>query len=278
MKTQAFAISRCIATACTLFFLVASVAQGQNDDNKPGAAQIKKILSWAPSNTVDYDYAIERGSQPTEEMVKKCQIQRANSWNGKNGFVLADNTNRVLRVLLDVNKDDKQRLDFWAYYKDGVEVYREVDSNFDGKPDQFRWLGTAGTRWGVDKNQDGAIDQWKHISAEEVAYEVFMAIKTRDDERFRRLLITGDEFKTLGLSGKIAEDAKQRLAKAQSGFANMVRSQKTIDGSAQWINSGNGQPSMAPASKEVANDLIVHDHASSVFPVSYTHLTLPTKA
>lgn len=262
MKIQPFSVAFCFASVA---ILSSSMTQAQTTANQPGKAEIRKILSWAPSHEVEYDFAIEKGSQPPAAMVDKCQIQRANSWNGKKGFVVADNTNRVLRVLLDLDKDKKQKLDFWSYYKDGVEVYREVDEDFNGKPDQFRWLGTAGTRWGVDSNQDGEIDEWKHISAEEVAFEVFMAIKTRDDERYRRLLITGDEFKSLGLSGKIADDAKQRLAKAQSGFANMVRGQKAINASSKWINSGNGQPSMAPKGDEMAKDLIVHDHASSVF-------------
>lgn len=268
MKTQALSNSQILAAAVALVSIsvIPVMAQQKNAPRQPGKAEIKKILSWTPSYEVDYDFAIKKGSNPTADMVDQCQIQRAAQWKeGKNGFVVADKTNRILRVLLDRNKDKDQRLDYWSYFKDGVEVYREEDSNFDGKPDQFRWLGTGGTRWGIDKNQNGQIDTWKHISAEEVAFEVFMAIKTRDDNRFRRLLLTGDEFKTLGLSGKMAEDARQRLTKAQSGFANMVRSQKAIDASSQWINSGNGQPSMVPASEEVANDMIVHDHASSVF-------------
>ena len=47
---------------------------------------------------------------------------------------------------------------------DGIEVYRDVDSNFNGKADEYRWLGTAGSRWGIDDNEDGRIDSWKTIS------------------------------------------------------------------------------------------------------------------
>ena len=46
----------------------------------------------------------------------------------------------------------------WCYFLDGLEVYRDIDSNFNGKADQYRWFHTAGTRWGTDKNEDGRID------------------------------------------------------------------------------------------------------------------------
>ena len=35
-------------------------------------------------------------------------------------------------------------IDIWSYYKDGLEVFREIDSNFNGKKDQYRWLNGAG--------------------------------------------------------------------------------------------------------------------------------------
>ena len=41
-----------------------------------------------------------------------------------------------------------------------IEVYRDVDANFNGKADLYRWLGTAGTRAGVDRDEDGQIDAW----------------------------------------------------------------------------------------------------------------------
>ena len=48
--------------------------------------------------------------------------------------------------------------------QNGIEVYRDVDANFNEKADQYRWLATAGTRWGLDPNEDGVIDSWKMIS------------------------------------------------------------------------------------------------------------------
>ena len=257
------------ASKLTAFVVLASATFGLMAPDLCG--QVKKKFSEAEISTaltyeakqkeIDYDFKVE--GRPNAEMVKKAQMQSSSKLFGKTGYVLADSTNRVIRVLLDTNKDRK--LDYFSYYKDGVEVYREIDTDYDEEPNEYRWMGSAGTRWGVDKNQDGEVDQWKVISAEEVAYEVFMAIKTRDDARYQRLLLTNDEFRSLGLTGKMAQDAAARLGKARKEFANMVRSQKTINAQASWINSGNGQPSLAAAGKELSKDIVCHDHASSVF-------------
>ncbi|MEZ6094425.1 MAG: hypothetical protein R3C03_09335 [Pirellulaceae bacterium] len=66
------------------------------------------------------------------------------------------------RIYLDTNGDRK--LDSWSFSK--TEVYRGLDTDGDENRDEIRWLGTAGTRWGLDKDQNGKIDDWKQISAE----------------------------------------------------------------------------------------------------------------
>ena len=55
--------------------------------------------------------------------------------------------------------------------------YRDIDADFDNKADQYRWFNTGGTRWGIDKNEDGRIDFWQVISAPEVAEELVWALK-----------------------------------------------------------------------------------------------------
>ncbi len=93
--------------------------------------------------------------------------------------------------LFDTNKDN--RLDRWCYYNAGVEVYRESDTDFNEVADEFRWLSTEGLRWGKDANEDGVVDAWNMISAEEVTAEVVRATASRDADRFARLLITESE-------------------------------------------------------------------------------------
>ena len=153
-----FATSLALAAVSTVFILP-SFANAQED-------KVSKILSIKPRQPdVNVDV-------PSAKELDKCQISKPDS---SPGYVVTDPTGRMLRRFVDTNKDD--RLDQWSYYKDGIEVYRDIDANFDNKADQVRWMGTEGMRWGIDNNQDGKLDFWRQISAEEVAEEVFYAIR-----------------------------------------------------------------------------------------------------
>src|SRR4051812_23938796 len=66
----------------------------------------------------------------------------------KSGYVVRDGSGQMLRNFKDTNGDGV--VDQWCYFKEGVEVYRDIDSNFNSKPDQYRWLNTAGMRWAID--------------------------------------------------------------------------------------------------------------------------------
>ena len=247
-------------------FAVALIVFNSNDaqakqKKKFGEKEISTALSYKAKQEVDYDLKVQ--GRATAEQIKTTKMQSSSKLFGKTGYVLADATNRVVRVLLDTDKNRK--LDTFSYYKDGIEVYREIDTDGDDAPNEYRWMGSAGTRWGIDRDQNGEIDQWKVISAEEVAYEVFMAIKTRDDDRYQRLLMTNQEYSSLGLTGDVAKAATAALDKARKGFSAMVLKQKTINEKSQWINSGNGQPNIAAAGRGLTKDLLCHDHASSVF-------------
>ena len=62
------------------------------------------------------------------------------------GWLLLDAEGRPMRRFFDSNGDGD--IDIWSYYKDGVEVYREVASTYKKeKPDQFRWYNSAGSKW-----------------------------------------------------------------------------------------------------------------------------------
>ena len=117
----------------------------------------------------------------------KCTI-KAEKIDGQTGWVVRNPHGQILREFVDTNGDNV--VDRWSYFKDGIEVYRDIDSNYNGKADQCRWLNTAGTRWGIDKAEDGKIDSWKAISPEEVTAEVVLAIRDKDPARFARVLLT----------------------------------------------------------------------------------------
>lgn len=179
--------------------LVASLALSLVAGNGVLAAAptAQDALSLQP---VQKDVDIER---PTAEEAAKCSIKA----EGKRGWVIRDPSGEVLRAFPDSNGDNV--VDQWCYYKDGVEVYRDIDTNFNKKADQCRWLNTGGSRWGVDRNEDGKIDFWKNISPEEVTAELVAAMRDHDRERFERILLNANELKARcrpGQAGATAEE------------------------------------------------------------------------
>src|SRR5262249_28271519 len=134
---------------------------------------------------------------PTAQEQSSCTVELSKG-NGKgSGWVLKDSKGRLLRRFFDSNEDNC--IDIWSYYKDGVEIYREIDSTYTGKPDQYRWLNAGGMKWGVDSNKDGKIDNWKMISPEEVSQELLQAVVAKDFARLDALLISEAEIKMLDL-------------------------------------------------------------------------------
>ena len=239
-----------IAGMIATFFLGSSSYQANAQD-----AQLQKVMAISPVQSVEIE-------NPGIAVLKQCKFIEKKT--KPTGVVVRHESGRILRQFFDNNADGK--LDQWSYFKDGIEVYRDLDTDFDRKTDQYRWLGSAGTRWGLDPDENGTIDSWKVISAEEVAYETFEAIKNLDQERFNRLLITPDEFQKLALGKRIADDVKVRWQKARKEFLTMARTQKAINSKAKWVYAGNGKAGMsAVGSNGNRSDIIVYDHGSGFF-------------
>ena len=193
----------------------------------------------------------------------KCKIL-AKKIDGHVGWIVERPDGAILRKFVDTNDDNV--VDQWSYYKDGLEVYRDIDSNFNGKADQYRWFHTGGSRWGVDANEDGVIDSWKSISAEEVTAEVVAAIATHDAERFARLVLTPAELKSLGL-GKIAsrergrEDRQGRRPTSRRCRPGRRRSRATPT----WVQFSANRPGVVPAgTDDSTKDLRVYENVVAI--------------
>ncbi len=221
--------------------------------------QLKTALSIKPIQTVDVD-------SPTGDEAANCKIERTIETIDIPGWLVVDQSGRKLRQFLDLDSDKK--LDVWQFYKNGVEVYRELDSNKDDKRDQFRWLGTAGTRWGVDEDQNGTIDRWKQISAEEVAGEVFIAIRERDADRFRAVLLTNAELKKLGLRAGLSETIATKITESAAGFAKTVDDFKKVSSKSEFAHFGSSTPNLIAQDFEKSGnqfDVNFYDNSSAVF-------------
>ncbi|QEG42420.1 TlpA family protein disulfide reductase [Roseimaritima ulvae] len=197
-----------------------------------------------------------------ESQVESCKVRDLDGkWAGWE-VTTADGT--ILRRFADTNRDKK--VDLWCYFDQGVEVYRDVDSDFNGKADQYRWLGTAGTRWGMDEDEDGKIDAWKRISAEEVTAEVIGALAAGDAARFSRLLLSPEELSSLRLETEEAGKLGAQVKRAATEFAAFAKRQKQVGSGAQWVQFAAATPGVLPAGAlGLTSDLVVYENAVAMF-------------
>lgn len=211
---------------------------------------------------VDYD-------QPTAEEAKQCTI-KAEKEGQQTGWVVRDPSGRILRRFVDTDGDNV--VDQWCYYKDGIEIYRDFDTNGNGKADQCRWVNTGGMRWGIDANGNGQIDHWKQISAEEVSAELIAALANRDAARFKRLLLTPEEIKSLGLSPAREKDLSEKVAAAPSVFAKSAAEIKAIGKDTQWMHFGATRPGAVPAGTDGSTkDVLVYENVVVVVETGGQH-------
>lgn len=227
-------------------FLVCSILSGQ--EAPPG--QLEAALSYKPvQKDVDIDL-------PTPEDAAQCEIRLL---GGKQGFIVTTPQKTTLRIFLDTNADGQ--IDQFSYFKNGVEVYRDIDSDANGAIDQFRWLNGAGTRWGEDTKKNGKIGYWKTISAEEVSREIVMALATNDLNRFLSVALTADELKTLELGTTLNETVAGKIAKLEADFAAAAKA-VALDADVQWFQLGAVMPGLVPAGdRGNKKDLIVYENA-----------------
>src|SRR5262245_27953668 len=199
---------------------------------------------------------------PAGKDVEICIVD-VETVGGITGWVVKTPGGQILRRFLDTNGDN--RVDQWCYFKDGIEIYRDIDVNFNNKADQYRWLGIAGTRWGLDDDENGRIDSWKVISPEEVTAEVVAALRDRDAARFQRLLLTADDLKSIGLSPRHVTDLTAKIATASRTFSAVAEKQRVVTAKSEWIHFGASKPGVVPAGADGATkDIVVYDNVTAV--------------
>ncbi len=237
----------------TLWVVLAAALTGQALANPT----VEQALRLAPVQK-EVDYA-----RPSAEEAARCRIESRKLEGGASAWIVSDANGLVLRMFVDTNGNNT--VDQWRYYKDGVEVYRDIDSTFNQKADQFRWFHTAGTRWGIDQNRDGEIDSWKQISPEEVTAEVVSALAQADTARFQRLVLTGAELRSLGLSPDHAEQLAEKLGGIERRFQEVASAQQAVTKETKWLQFSGTQPGIVPAGSEGSTkDLEVYENVVAV--------------
>ena len=227
------------------------------------APTVEQALQLVPTQKdVEYD-------RPEGARIAECTIKAETVGAGK-GWIVRDGNGQILRRFVDTNNDNV--VDMWCYYHDGIEVYRDIDSNYNNKADQYRWLNTAGMRWGIDENEDGQIDRWQQISAEEASAELVAALAQRDVQRLTRLLLTPEELESLGVGAQHREAIQQRIAATAETMAEVLKRQQVVTPKTQWLQFGAVQPGIVPEGTDGSTrDLMVYENAVAIVQTGEKH-------
>ena len=223
---------------------------------------LEYALSLKPTQTgLTYDV-------PAENERTGLEVKTVASSAGT-GWVVTNESGQLLRKFVDTNKDGK--VDLWSYYRAGVEVYRDIDTDGNNTAEQFRWLGPAGLRWGVDTNGDRKVDRWNQISAQEVSQEVVAAIKTKDAARFARLLLTDAELRDLGV-GKARFDALAKMrADALATFERQANTQQLITQRSSWVHFSGLLGVIPSGTSGSTKDVTVYDNVMTIVESAGEH-------
>jgi thiol-disulfide isomerase/thioredoxin len=179
------------------------------------------------------------------------------------GWLLRDASGQILRRFFDTNGDNQ--IDVWSYYKDGVEVYREIDSNFNRKADQFRWLNAGGSKWGLSENEDGRITSWKVISPEEVSQEILLAVATGDYARLQALMLTEAELRTLDLPADHVKRIRETQKNAPAKFQQTLKKVGTFSAKPTWLHLETAAPQCLPAEQTGHHDVLRHARGTILY-------------
>jgi thiol-disulfide isomerase/thioredoxin len=159
------------------------------------------------------------------------------------GYLVTDPDGKPVRQFVSY---DNKNFNIVSYYTDGVESYREVYPPAAGEPYQFRWLGPNGTKWGLDRNRDGVVDEWAIISPEEASQELLKAVVARDENRLKALLASPDQLKAIGLPAAELDRMTARVAGAAKKLLDTAEALKLSD-KAKWVHAEFGIPGTRPA-------------------------------
>ncbi|WP_353620924.1 redoxin domain-containing protein [Rhodopirellula sp. JC639] len=220
----------------------------------PTAAQALALKPLQPDATYEIVPA---------EKVAKCTVNDI-TVAGQNGWEVVAPDGQMLRRFVDTNGDKK--IDLWSYFNYGVEAYRDIDADFNGKADQYRWLGNSGTRWGLDQDEDGRIDSWRRISAEEVSAEVVAALREKDPRRFARLLATPSELEALGLGEAKLAELEMKAKLAARNFAELAKDQTAIGPETEWLQFAAPAPGLVPeGTGGSTKDVVVYENVVAMY-------------
>jgi peroxiredoxin/TolA-binding protein len=252
MRARTHALS---ALAVLTALLAPLAAQAQTIAPAQLLEQFKPKLKDVP---VDYDTPTEKAE------IDACKVDvKSDKASGTFAYLLRDGQGRLLRKFADTNgkKDSagKTRLDQWSYYRDGFEVYREVDLNEDGVLDECRWMNAGGTRIATVK--DNQVAGWRRLSAEESSKVLVQALVTGNAPLLETVMATPDELTGLGVPASQVEAARKAAEGRLPVVVEMRKGLKGWDGQTTWARFDGTLPHVIPADAGLKDDLLLYENA-----------------
>lgn len=179
---------------------------------------------------------------PTADQIARHRLDPIKDKNqAAIGYVLRDAEGKPVRQFVSV---DNKSFNIVAYYVNGQEAYRETYP--PNEAHQYRWLGSNGSKWGLDRDRDGRIDDWLVISPEEASQEILQAVLARDPKRLEALLPSEEHLKGIGLPAAEIEQIKAKSAGAAKRLADAAAALK-LTAEAKWVHLELGIPQTTPA-------------------------------
>lgn len=219
---------------------------------------VKQVLGYTPAQDgVVYE-------TPSEDELDDCELKVDKLGKGSAWVVLGPQ-GQVIRRFVD--SDGNGTVDQFRYYQHGLEVYRDLDQNENRKIDESRWLNMGGSRWGVDTDEDGVIDTWKMISAEEATRVAVEAMAAGDVAGLQSVLLTSEDIQTLGVSRELADQLEQSVKSPGDQLSSVRQGSAILKPGAQWVRFDTSMlmPGLIPAeSGKAQQDLLVYENVMAL--------------
>jgi hypothetical protein len=201
---------------------------------------------------------------PTPDQAAHCKVEAIPNPNDPKsplGYVVRDPSGNPVRQFVSY---DGKNFNIVAFYVNGVEAFREVYPLQTNEPHQYRWLGVNGTKWGLDRDRDGRIDEWVVLSPEELSQELLQALQARDVKRAEALVVSKANLDALGLPAAEAQKILGRATIAAKRTIDAAESLK-LTPDARWVNLQLSAPQATPADalgKTARDDLVFHKNGT----------------
>ncbi|MDO5580493.1 MAG: TlpA disulfide reductase family protein [Planctomycetia bacterium] len=175
---------------------------------------------------------------PVANEVAQCKIIEFSEGNYRGVCLTKPDGTTPLRVWCA--PEGARTVEQVRFFRNGIEIFRDILTS----DRQCRWLNDQGSRW-ANLNEDKAITSWKAITPEEATAEIAAALAAGDLDRYKRVSVSRDDLKELGISGNLLSAVLERVNSVDAKFAEFARSLK-IPAKTQWAAFNGNKPALLP--------------------------------